>query len=151
MSHPKPSSAAPTPRENDAASRQRHALMLGAIMLSLFGLTVLIWWQSLPNSVKKMRADEDLDLALEVVNPGYLGMDTCAECHKQRVEQFRETRHAKACVTAAHATGFVPGKHICSTRDPNLRFEMTRKGDNLVATTIKTTPHGEQDESYPIA
>src|SRR4051812_31767510 len=44
-------------------------------------------------------ADEDAeeDEALAVVNPGYVGIETCAECHATRAAEFKEGRHYLAC------------------------------------------------------
>ena len=32
-----------------------------------------------------------------VLNPGYLGMESCAACHAARVAEFRKTNHYWAC------------------------------------------------------
>src|SRR5436190_1560115 len=45
-------------------------------------------------------------------NPGYLGPQACADCHRARVTEFMETRHFLACREPRPGTmpsGFEPG------------------------------------------
>jgi tetratricopeptide (TPR) repeat protein len=85
-------------------------------------------------------------------DPGYLGPDACARCHDARVAEFKKTSHFRACRApepAAMAAGFAPGRNVYSAantyaRDPGLRFEMTRRGDEFFEAAVRSTPAGEE-------
>ena len=89
---------------------------------------------------------------LAVVNPGYVGIEACAECHANRAAVFKTSRHYLACrpATGVAAPGFTPGRGRYDTRIPGLHFEMTRTGDDFFATSIQATPQGERRVSYQI-
>ncbi|MSR58479.1 MAG: tetratricopeptide repeat protein, partial [Planctomycetaceae bacterium] len=83
----------------------------------------------------------------EVVNPGYLGPQACAECHAERVAVMQGSRHFRTCrlpEVAAMPSEFSLGKGSFAARDPRLRFEMTRDGNEFFQTAIQQTPAGEQ-------
>src|SRR5262249_7244761 len=90
--------------------------------------------------------DDEYDRVVAPENPGYVGIQACAECHAKRVKEFQGTRHFQACTPAsgARAPGFAPGRGFHATRDPGLHFEMTRSGDELLATGAGATPQGEE-------
>ncbi len=96
--------------------------------------------------------DDEIDLVLAAVNPGYVGATTCAECHAQRVGEFQKTRHFLACTPASgmNAAGFAPGRGSHPTRDPSIHYEMTRSGDAFLATGVQSTPQGENRVSHQI-
>ncbi len=82
----------------------------------------------------------------EVSNPGYVGMDSCAPCHAERVNEFRSTNHFQTCrepEPARMEAGFGPGENRFETRYPDLRFEMDRQGDRFYQTSIRGTPIGD--------
>jgi tetratricopeptide (TPR) repeat protein len=84
---------------------------------------------------------------LDPVNPGYLGPQACAECHAERVVGMQRSRHFRTCrlpVAAEMPDGFAPGQGKFPARDPLLRFEMTRAGDEFFQTAIQQTPAGER-------
>jgi tetratricopeptide (TPR) repeat protein len=85
--------------------------------------------------------------AQRVVNPGYVGMEVCAACHADRVAEFRSTRHCLACCPPDAATmpaAFGSENAVYAARDSNLRFEMTRSGDEFFETAVLEAPAGEQ-------
>src|SRR5262249_6916626 len=96
--------------------------------------------------------DEEFDRLLTVVNPGYVGIAVCAECHARRAARVKTTRHYLACTTASgvKAPGFMPGRGQCDTRVPGLRFEMSRSGNNFFITAIRDTPAGEDRTPYQV-
>jgi tetratricopeptide (TPR) repeat protein len=120
---------------------------VGLVGLLLAGLAWWWWAGSTPAA-----PDEDIDQALAVVNPGYVGIETCAKCHPKRAEVVKTSRHYVACRDArgVAAPGFAPGRGKCETRVPGLRFEMTRSGEDFVATAVTTTPEGENRVAYPV-
>ena len=89
-----------------------------------------------------------------IVRPaGYIGPQACVSCHAERVSEFKATRHFLACVEPQSdkmPPGFEPGKGTYQTRDPALRFEMTRQGETFVQTAIQTTADGERRSTAPI-
>ena len=98
-------------------------------------------------------ADDD-PLDKPIVRPaGYVGPQACAACHAERWAEFQTTRHFLACVLPQAdemPAGFEPGKGTYQTRDPSLRFEMSRQGETFVQTAIQTTAEGEQRSTAPI-
>ena len=75
----------------------------------------------------------------ETRSAGYVGAQACAECHRDRFEEFRRTAH--------HLTSRIPGPEsilgsfspdhaIVRTRNPNLRFEITVGKDGFYQTAI---------------
>lgn len=98
-------------------------------------------------------ADDDIEQALAVTNPGYVGIDVCAECHAQRAAVVKGGRHYLACrpaATGVASPGFAAGRGQFATRVPGLRFEMTRAGNDFVATRIEATPQGEKRVPYQV-
>lgn len=77
----------------------------------------------------------------------YLGPQACAECHAERVEEFKATRHYQACMLPEPdrmPAGFAAGHGTFQTRVPGLRFEMSHSGDDFLLTSVRETPEGEQ-------
>ncbi len=96
--------------------------------------------------------EEESDPLPAVVNPGYVGPQACGECHARRLAAFQRTRHFLACTAAegVRAPGFTPGRGSHATRDPGLRFEMTRSGDEFLVTALQAAPQGEKRTAYPV-
>jgi tetratricopeptide (TPR) repeat protein len=142
------------PADNPRASRSRWLWYGGAaagVVVAGAALTVWLWPAAAPPAVSD--DDEELQQLLAVANPGYVGIDACAECHAKRAADFKTTRHFVACTTAkgVASPGFAPGRGRCETRLPGLRYEMSRSGDDFVATAVQGGPGGEQRTSYQIA
>lgn len=77
----------------------------------------------------------------------YAGMQACAACHAERVAEFQSTRHCLACcppVAATMPAAFGSKDNVYRAHDPNLRFEMTRSGDEFFETAILKTAQGER-------
>jgi tetratricopeptide (TPR) repeat protein len=97
-------------------------------------------------------AEDEADPTLTVVNPGYVGIETCAECHAARAAAFKTTRHYLACTPASgvKSPGFEPGRGRGEIGGPGLCFEMTRSGDDFLATLVRATPQGEERSVYQV-
>lgn len=108
------------------------ALALG----SLAGLGVMGWFpfQKSPSSFAALGPEPELpDFENLPKNPGYLGIDSCAPCHEDRVRKFKKTNHANAIrvpEAALMPSGFEPGKNTL-TSQPGLEFEMKREGNDF--------------------
>lgn len=128
----------------------------GAVGLAVLAAILAVWvWRELTPPATAPAAsleEEDLDRVLASVNPGYVGIETCAECHKERAAEFKTTRHYVACRTAegVAAPGFAPGRGRCDTRVPGLHFEMTRSGDDFFAAAVQGTGAGEKRDPYKV-
>jgi tetratricopeptide (TPR) repeat protein len=87
-------------------------------------------------------------------NPrGYVGIQACAECHADRVKEFKTTRHYLACMPpdpAEMPAAFDDGKEKLTTADPQLRFEMAKVGKDYVQKTIRTPPGGRPQETTSV-
>ncbi len=91
---------------------------------------------------------------LAVANPGYVGIETCAECHAERAATVKTGRHYLACRPAtegAAAPGFAPDRGSFTTRVPGLHFEMTHTGKDFFQTRVQATAQGDQRVPYQIA
>lgn len=117
------------------------------------GGAAAFWWRSRDHSTNAAAVSFDLAGVEPTVdepgtkNPGYLGPQACAACHAERVAEFRNTSHFRACREALASempAGFAEGHGTIQTRDAALRFEMARTGNEFVQTTVRSTPAGEQ-------
>ncbi len=106
-------------------------------------------WSRLSFSPRPKPCDDKIesDGAAAAANPGFVGIHVCAECHGHRAAEFQETRHFLACTSSsgAGAPGFAPGLGVHVTRDPNVRFEMSRSGDQVLATGVHLSPQGKKE------
>jgi tetratricopeptide (TPR) repeat protein len=126
---------------------------VGLVGLALPAAALAIWlWPDRTPPASALDEDDDLDRVLAVVNPGYVGIEVCAECHAQRAAAVKTTRHFLACrpATGVAAPGFAPGRGRYDTKVPGLRFEMTRSGDDFFATSVQATAAGEQRVTYKV-
>src|SRR5262245_10818422 len=126
---------------------RRYALGLSLGGLILVVVALAVWFRpSPPAPPKAVVTDEELKQALAVENPGYVGIEVCAECHANRARLVKSTRHYLACRSASEgvaAPGFAPGRGKLNTRVPGLHYEMARSGCEFVITQVKKTAQGE--------
>lgn len=128
--------------------------LAGVFALALAGVFALWQQHRSRETVGAPAIAEDDWPEQRVVNPGYLGPDACVACHAKRVAEFKKTSHFRACwQTEAEdmPAAFAGARSKFVTRDPSLRFEMTRRGGQFLQTTIRGTPTGEQRVSSPIS
>jgi len=77
----------------------------------------------------------------------YVGIDRCTGCHRERVEEFRETRHFLACVEAPRVPmppGFDVGRNRYASHYPGVNFEMSRSEGQFWMSAIRQTPQGDE-------
>jgi tetratricopeptide (TPR) repeat protein len=120
---------------------------LVALLLAAGATLAYWWWPTNPPAHAAAAADEDEDLEPPARDPGYVGPRACAACHAERVAEFLKTPHFLACrepEPKGMPAGFAPGKGAYATRDPALRFEMTRDGDAFFQTSLKQASDGVQ-------
>jgi len=68
-------------------------------------------------------------------NPGFVGPEQCQECHREKYQSFLSTGHYKTCRPVNESTIdgiFEPGGNRFQTSDPNVSFEMIRRGDEFL-------------------
>jgi tetratricopeptide (TPR) repeat protein len=131
-----------------------------ALLLGLVGAMVFVMQRVRPVG-EPAPVPNSSDLTVEsvvvpkAINPGYLGPQVCAECHAERVAEFRSTRHFRAnCVPDAGSmpAGFAPGKGTFAVPGlPDLRFEMHGADGGFGQTTYQRTVDGEKKTESPIA
>src|SRR5262245_25887315 len=133
-------------------SSPRFRIAVGLVVLLLVGVGLTIWLLRNRPAAAPLDEDDELDRGLAVANPGYVGIETCAECHDKRAALVKTTRHYLACRTASGvaAPGFTPGRGRCDTRFPGLHFEMSRSGDDFLVTAVQATPRGEERVPYQV-
>jgi Flp pilus assembly protein TadD len=133
-------------------------LVAAGVAVVLVGAAAVYWWfprkPSPPTPAPVVVIDDEPDIPLPVAaNPGYLGPQSCASCHAKRVAEFLRTNHAHAARRPDPATmppGFAPGRGTIPTREPGLRFEMTRTGDDFFQNAVRNTPAGEKRDALRI-
>ncbi|MDA0587188.1 MAG: tetratricopeptide repeat protein [Planctomycetota bacterium] len=89
------------------------------------------------------------------VNPaGYVGPEKCSACHKERVHEFRQSRHYLACVAASDKTmpaAFQTGDAEYQPPRGGVRFEMRKNGEDFVQIALRATPSGIERNVAPIS
>ena len=68
-------------------------------------------------------------------NPGFVGPEKCGECHQDTFQSFVEPGHYKTGRPVTHSTidgKFEPGSNRFQTSDPNVAFEMIRRGEDYL-------------------
>ncbi len=117
------------------------------------------WWETRETPVDGVSLREEVpreEIGFDnptTSSPGYLGPQACSECHAKRVAEFQATRHFQACVLPqpeAMSSEFNSGTSAYATRDPNLRFEMHRQGDEFLMTSIQQSSAGAKRTTSPI-
>jgi tetratricopeptide (TPR) repeat protein len=123
---------------------------LAVLLLLAANVAVRLWPR--PTPPPSPHAEEEADPTLTVVNPGYVGIETCAQCHAARAAEFKTTRHYVACTLASgvKSPGFEPSRGRYDTSVPGLHFEMTRSGDDFLATAVQATFKGPQRTAYKV-
>lgn len=68
-------------------------------------------------------------------NPGFVGPEQCAECHRETYNTFVQTGHYKTSRVVSPDTidgSFESDSNKFQTSEPNLHFEMIRRGDSFL-------------------
>lgn len=84
---------------------------------------------------------------------GYVGPQACADCHRERVVEFLQTKHFQACrepKAEEMPKGFLPGSGRFASRDPQIVFEMTQTSQGFYETAIQSTSEGMRKISSKI-
>jgi hypothetical protein len=75
----------------------------------------------------------------------YVGDQACAQCHRDKFDTYEKTAHNLTSETANQTTivgTFTPGANTMTTANPNLSFEMDKKGEEFFQTAIWASPDG---------
>jgi tetratricopeptide (TPR) repeat protein len=119
--------------------------LVGAGILAC-GAVAWRWRTSAPTCPDCLVEDDDTGEPVAEV-PDYVGPEVCAACHAERVAEFKATRHFRSSrlpQAGDMPDGFEPGKGFYATRNPALRFEMTRVGGDFVQTAVQRK-HGREE------
>lgn len=145
--------SSPMARDSSAPHRRLRTAGLGIVVL-VVSLAAAAWLRHDAPPAEKSRlasvaAEDAADLPDDppVVNPGYVGIESCAGCHAERVAEVRETNHARTFrrpEAGGMPAGFAAGRGRFQSQSPALRFEMTQTGDEFFQTAIRTTDSGEE-------
>lgn len=140
--------------------------------MSVLGAGLLVagyvYWSHQPTTAvghTSAHADEDdLDTATPDTppNPGFAGINSCVECHAERVAEFKQTRHYRAtCVptdkvipegySSSQFEGFKPAFGILKRPDLSLQFEMTEAEGRLLQNVIRDSASTAKSTSTEIA
>ncbi|KAA5541768.1 C cytochrome precursor [Roseiconus nitratireducens] len=80
------------------------------------------------------RPEPPADEPPQHANPGYVGPQSCQECHPQYYQSFQSTAHyrtTRPCSPETIDGSFVEGQNVLRTKEPNLAFEMLRRDDQF--------------------
>lgn len=144
-------STEPVSRQTGPTRSRRWLLFAPALLVCCLGTTAaLTWWyrraiETTPQ--KPAEFDEDLNVLITPLNPGYVGPQACAECHAKRVAEFASTRHFMACRPpdpALMPEGFAQVPSYYASRFRDIRFEMSHRGADFVETAVRRSAGGEE-------
>jgi tetratricopeptide (TPR) repeat protein len=144
----------PPPGHSTGLRGHAGRLVLGLLIITLGG--AIVCWRHSPRPAPITFPSQSADVIpgpRVARKPNFVGLQACAECHRERVTDFQASRHFLACCEPAPGSmppGFAPGQGVYATRDPSLRFEMTRRGDEFFETAVRDTPTGELRQSARI-
>jgi tetratricopeptide (TPR) repeat protein len=145
---PNPLNETPPPAER---SRKRVVATVAAALV-LAGVASAVWlWPS--SRIPDPDPNPDDPGEPIVLNPGYLGIDSCAPCHAGRVAEFRKTNHYWACrrpEDAPLAPGFAAGRGTLAL-GLSPRFEMTHTDDGFFQSVVRPATTGENRSTAKIA
>jgi tetratricopeptide (TPR) repeat protein len=128
------------------------------ILGGLAGVVLLVaalaywWWPGRNPPPAPLDEEEDPDEVLAVVNPGYVGIEVCAECHGPRAKAVKTSRHYLACMPARGLTtpGFTAGRGRYDPKVPGLHFEMSRSGEEFTFASVQDKSGHEERDSYQV-
>ena len=129
---------------------QRLVLVLGLGVAGIVGWTAWNHWQSRP---KTPRATEAGAVETVNVNPGYVGPETCAECHQKRVEECLATPHFRTCRIPRDGEmpeSFTPEAGNYFSRSAGVQFGMRKSGNRYLQQTRYNTPQGPRQSETSI-
>ena len=97
-------------------------------------------------------AKDDRAPATQAAESPFAGVESCRECHEDRVQSYARTSHARSFQAAEDGVpgDFRPGHNALRTRVPDLRYEMTRDGDRFYQTSIEEFPVSTRRRSQAI-
>lgn len=84
---------------------------------------------------------------------GFLGAQTCAECHAEKYDSFQHTGHARTSAWPSADTlmgSFSGESRILRTRNEKLWYEMERDGDRWFQKAIARDERGQEDHRQSI-
>ncbi|MCS7045774.1 MAG: hypothetical protein NZO58_05415 [Gemmataceae bacterium] len=73
----------------------------GGAALVVAAAAVWLWSRGQPVMSESTDDSELEEFTAPIANPGYVGIETCAECHAERVKEVKATRHVVACTPAS--------------------------------------------------
>jgi Flp pilus assembly protein TadD len=134
--------------------------LLAALVIAVCAMTTYGLWPR-DGSEPPSKPDEALPnesasaAAIPYVNPaGYVGPEKCSACHKERVHEFRQSRHYLACVAASDETmpaAFRTGNAEYQPPVGGVRFQMRKQDDDFVQVTLRDSPAGMENAVSPIS
>ncbi len=83
---------------------------------------------------------------------GYVGPASCAECHQDYFDGFRQTSHFHTSAIASRETvkgSFEPGQNELATACPDLRFQMLESDGTLVQRVLLNSGKATYAEDFP--
>lgn len=137
------SSSKPHVVQRRAPVRTAVLVVLAIVVIAGFG--IWFWW---PARAVELVSANGVALSPTVVrrfSESFVGMETCAECHVDKVESFSKTAHAESLRVANGSKrwgDFSPGKNVMRTRRTDLWYEVAANDQGMFQTSFEGTPQG---------
>ncbi len=141
-------------KQQNSGAQRSHRRWLVLVGFAVVGVPVA--WLLFTNSDRSSDVSGDRGYFQEATaslepdrNPGYVGPQACVACHRERVEEFLQTNHARTCrkperdqLTAA----IFDGRNTYRPRFAGTMFQMEWVNDELVQATIRDTEIGRLNQ-----
>lgn len=129
---------------------RRLALVLGLGMAGFVLWSSWGFWRARPTKPVTV-ANEPAETIS--VNPGYVGPQTCAECHQKRVDECLGSPHFRTCRVPQPGEmpdSFTPESGNYVSRSAGVQFEMRQSGNRFIQQTRYNTPQGPRQSEASI-
>jgi tetratricopeptide (TPR) repeat protein len=133
--------------------------LLAGLVIAVCAITTYVLWPrdeaELPRPEETLSTETGPQPTTPYVNPaGYVGPEKCSACHKERVHEFRQSRHYLACVVASDET--MPAAFHSGTaeyRPPRggVHYQMRKEGQDFVQITLRDSTSGGERSVSPIS
>ena len=147
-----PSSADPSAGSVQPGFFQRLALVVGLVVLVGLGWKGWAAWRTQPVPERPVVSSNPFTEKTDV-NPGYIGAQSCAECHQTRVEECLSSPHFRTC--RIPQAGELPdtftteaGSYLA--RSAGVQFDMRQVGNRFYQRSRYATPQGPKQSETSI-
>jgi tetratricopeptide (TPR) repeat protein len=113
--------------------------------LVITALGIRLWWPEGPDELVTADGAAQSATVVRTFAERFVGLETCGECHADKVESFSRTAHAESLRVASGAEiwgDFGPDKRVMRTRRSDLWYEVAANERGMFQTSFEGTPQG---------